>query len=233
VIWYICTCCSTRLYAPESQVGRLVACPISGARVRIPPGTPYREADWLAETSAEWVLACAGKRGSPRKRRLFAVASCRHVERLLPDLRDDTESRHALEVGERYADGEASLGELSRAETALGMDNLLDTLTATTAALFAVAHTVRYRPQPGVVLDWLDYALREDRQEEERQALCDLARDIFGNPFRPVTVDPAWLCANDHAARKVARPSMPTAPSATCPSSPTPSKRPAAPTSNC
>ena len=26
----------------------------------------------------------------------------------------------------------------------------------------------------------------------ERIAQCDLIRDIFGNPFRPVTVDPRW-----------------------------------------
>ena len=32
------------------------------------------------------------------------------------------------------------------------------------------------------------------RQERERQA--DLVRDIFGNPFRPVAVDPAWLAWN-------------------------------------
>jgi hypothetical protein len=27
----------------------------------------------------------------------------------------------------------------------------------------------------------------------ELTAVCDLIRDIFGNPFRPVTADPSWL----------------------------------------
>jgi hypothetical protein len=30
-------------------------------------------------------------------------------------------------------------------------------------------------------------------QMREEHAQCDLLRDIFGNPFRPVTADPAWL----------------------------------------
>ncbi len=34
---------------------------------------------------------------------------------------------------------------------------------------------------------------------------CDLLRDIFGNPFRPVSADPAWLSRNDGAVLKVAR----------------------------
>lgn len=33
----------------------------------------------------------------------------------------------------------------------------------------------------------------------------DLIHEIFGNPFRPVTVDPAWLAWNNHAIVKLAR----------------------------
>src|SRR5208283_1145027 len=28
--------------------------------------------------------------------------------------------------------------------------------------------------------------------DPERAAQCDLLRCVFGNPFRPVTIDPAW-----------------------------------------
>jgi hypothetical protein len=31
---------------------------------------------------------------------------------------------------------------------------------------------------------------------EERAVQADLVRDIFGNPFRPVTLDPRWLTSN-------------------------------------
>jgi hypothetical protein len=36
-------------------------------------------------------------------------------------------------------------------------------------------------------------AIREKGVAVERVRQCSLLRDIFGNPFRPVSVDPAWL----------------------------------------
>ena len=38
--------------------------------------------------------------------------------------------------------------------------------------------------------------------EQARQA--DLVREVIGNPFRPASIDPAWLTANDHAAARIA-----------------------------
>jgi hypothetical protein len=40
---------------------------------------------------------------------------------------------------------------------------------------------------------------------EERAGQCQVIRDIFGNPFRPVALDPAWLAWNDGAVRKMAQ----------------------------
>lgn len=34
---------------------------------------------------------------------------------------------------------------------------------------------------------------------------ADLVREIFGNPFRPATVDPSWLAWNDGAVPRIAR----------------------------
>lgn len=39
----------------------------------------------------------------------------------------------------------------------------------------------------------------------ERSANATLLRDIFGNPFRPVTLDRAWLAWNGHTIPKLAQ----------------------------
>ncbi len=37
------------------------------------------------------------------------------------------------------------------------------------------------------------YTLSSNRSEATEHYLATLLRDIFGNPFRPVTLDPSWL----------------------------------------
>lgn len=34
---------------------------------------------------------------------------------------------------------------------------------------------------------------------------CNLFRDIFGNPFRPVVIDPVWLARRDGVIVKIAQ----------------------------
>jgi hypothetical protein len=36
----------------------------------------------------------------------------------------------------------------------------------------------------------------DEIEAAERLAQCDLIRDIFGNPFLPVTAEPGWLTTN-------------------------------------
>src|SRR4051812_36057654 len=40
-----------------------------------------------------------------------------------------------------------------------------------------------------VRVSWNYSALSEER---ERTSYCDYLRDFFGNPFRPIALDPAW-----------------------------------------
>jgi hypothetical protein len=51
-------------------------------------------------------------------------------------------------------------------------------------------------PMVDAVADWGDKgddpATRAVLMDAERQAQCALLLDIFGNPFRPMTLDPAW-----------------------------------------
>src|SRR5262245_1907177 len=85
-----------------------------------PPATAggLTEEEWRAGTEPAELLGRLGKRVGGRQRSLFAVACVRRVWSRLGDPR----SRAAVEVVERYADGQASqaqLGEaLAEAETA-------------------------------------------------------------------------------------------------------------------
>ena len=45
----------------------------------------------------------------------------------------------------------------------------------------------------GTMADPLGNAIILAAAAAERAAQCALVRDIFGNPFRPVTADPSWL----------------------------------------
>jgi hypothetical protein len=69
------------------------------------------EAEWLACNDPKPMLALVRGKVSERKLRLFAVACCRNIWDLLRDKR----CRLAVEVAERFADGQATLEELTAA----------------------------------------------------------------------------------------------------------------------
>ena len=73
------------------------------------------ETQWLAAGDARQMLEFVWDKVSARKMRCFANACCRRIWHLMPDDR----SRTAVEVSERFADGEASRQELSRAQHAI------------------------------------------------------------------------------------------------------------------
>jgi hypothetical protein len=122
-----------------------------------------------------------------RKWRLFVCACCRRLWPLL-----EKRSREAVEIGERLADGRATHEEAQTAETeackvwseAKGPES--PSQTAGRVAQAAVAK-----------LDWqvvhsvVNFAAQATSLAEY-SAQCDLMREVFGNPFRPIVVD-AWL----------------------------------------
>jgi hypothetical protein len=153
-----------------------------------------------------------------RKLRLFGVACCRKMGRLISDSR----SLAAIEVAERLADGHALQEEVSLAEqdarqayeeafeawlsdrsgsqvivtperSALSAMLLLDRLADNYGQAGLCRHAVN--------TDAPDY--RTYRKRGQWQA--DVLRCVFGNPFRPMTINPAWLSWNDGTVRKVAR----------------------------
>jgi hypothetical protein len=72
------------------------------------------ELEWLRATDPDALLAFPGEQAGGRKRWLFACACCRRQWHLL----GQEESRRAVEVAERFADGRASDLERQRARAA-------------------------------------------------------------------------------------------------------------------
>ena len=176
------------------------------------------EQEWLEGSDPEEMLVGLDELGaSDRKARLFLCACCRRIW----DLFKDERCREAVEIAERYADGLASDDEIKEAqevadvvaeetdETGLPHFEKVAHEGSTNAAAFAVSDSVG-RPmtwEANSVAEWTVYALAgsssvDDRDQEakrladfddEVRGQCGLLRDIFGNPFHPTTVNPAWL----------------------------------------
>jgi hypothetical protein len=160
------------------------------------------EAEWLACSSPERMLRSIWETASDRKQRLFAVACARRLNHLAP-----VESSQRLEVAERFADGAGSVEELE-ASWNVGMNTRVlgaapapweaEDYTAaaagdaclreaSSAALWAM-NDGQFASDPNAKTD-LSGELPEGTEHHPQVRLL---RDIFGNPFRPVTFDPAW-----------------------------------------
>lgn len=137
---------------------------------------------------------------SARKLRLFALACCR---RIWPLIADET-CRRAIEVSERFADGQASEQELGIVYKRIAefADSLCGNEQEHTAwwVAKAAAHAAKTSSnQDHQWSDTLEVAVNSagaawcSSKTEEDIAQTNLVRCIFGNPFRPVTIHPAWL----------------------------------------
>jgi hypothetical protein len=175
------------------------------------------EADWLACTDPERMLDFLQERGNDRRLRLFAVACCRSVWGLLTDER----SRAAVEVSERYADGRATLIELVAARRRAvqatkrrgqgaawsaywaasrritgSLQNVCEAVGDATAPVAAgTAKAAGANQLAAWNADW----------SARRRDYVYFLRDIFGNPFRAVPVEPAWLAWSGGIVGKMAR----------------------------
>jgi len=197
------------------------------------------EQEWLeCKDPAKKLCLFRGRlrNGFNRKIRLFACACCRRIwDRFV-----DERSRMAVEVAERYADGEATDEELSTASIAASQAHreVFETIGKGGAciewAAEYAAHPIPFHGARNVI--WMaatsrSYEIRKKRPPEwddirlfpceitknsgplshelgkwkvkrlkepaatgaEKPIQMALLNDIFGNPFRPITVEPTWL----------------------------------------
>jgi hypothetical protein len=159
------------------------------------------EAEWLACSELEPILAFLKDKASQRKVRLYFSAGCRAIWPLIV-LRV---SQAAVEVGERFADCLATPRELFVASHDAEVDCLwpwYDELADSFKwdAAYLAWYTARIR----LLITKPEYEREPfgfDRMTTHTLSLTRnvswpgrwLIHDIFGNPFRPVTLDPSWL----------------------------------------
>jgi hypothetical protein len=187
---------------------------ITPERVRRWPIGKLSEPEWLTCSDPTRMLdfLVAGP-ASDRKLRLFACACCRRIWPLLPE----AGCRDAVGLAERYADGRATPEVLAAAAEALvelcdhyHFERLEGTLDATAFLAYTAASSTTSDDAPRRVPGQLDRYIpartwapagaaavnyrgaTPAAEAEEEAAQCDLLREIFGNPFRPVVVAPEW-----------------------------------------
>lgn len=172
------------------------------------------ESEWLTCEDPSQMLEAIRREASPRKLRLFACACVRRVWSLLAD----ESSQRAVEVAERYADGKANATELSLCEIAafevasqadLGT-TVSDPGWAARRAASRAANLDAYTAASGTAFGsllcaapWMfdaDGAVvhRGDpvAKQQARAEQCRLLREILGNPFQNLQLDPRWQTWN-------------------------------------
>jgi len=155
------------------------------------------EGEWLTSTDPKAMLDDLRGNASDRKLRLFACACCRHVR---PQTHhQDVED--AVGTAEQYADGLTTKVALKRARQGVrairhGIPASDGSRVLEWVALW-LAEVVASENAFGSVspeierLSGLGLLGRDNRPCEVRLLRC-----IFGNPFRPVSIDPVWQATN-------------------------------------
>ena len=167
-------------------------------------------------TEAEW-LSCefstpmlehlrANGLGSWRRRFLLAVACSRRVASVM-----SPEGLMALAVAERFVAGEATEAEREAAFDASGTAMSEAINLQTHKADYCAYRLVQLAKERAFPATWNDdyaawiaqtapeaFGWKGVKKWDEpvlfahRREIADWVRDIFGNPFHPVTFDPAW-----------------------------------------
>ena len=156
------------------------------------------EAEWLAATDPQPIKKFLAGKVSDRKFRLLHVAYCRTVWELLTDER----SRKAVLLLEDYAD-HLEREQLRREAEVLAMAAVPEVGDASDhsgdpARAVAIAASW-FRQNVSSVPYWefgigstASMVMHNDRQATGKLE-ADWLRHLFGNPFRPVALDPRWL----------------------------------------
>jgi hypothetical protein len=185
----------------------------SAERKIIEEKTPMTEGEWTASANLQKMLECVRARKATLARRLLNIVGVLHQQvskrqislvacacvRRLPYI--DPESSNAIWQCEQHADG-----LINKEEMAILHRNLSEAsgvwrpVRALVRCLFSAEGEVGFLRvieltnlfMGRIHQQWYSKPLTVARSEE---SICQaqLLRDIFGNPFCPVTLNPSWL----------------------------------------
>jgi hypothetical protein len=152
------------------------------------------EAEWLACTDPRLMLEFLGNKGSKRKLRLFIADGVKTLALIFEKDQEALADQEVLaEMHERVAEGQASEEDLERF-LVRNMPELWDH-RAPGGNLSSVWDTARTVVQERLKLLPLEKsaAVTMASRAAESADMCRVLRCIFGNPFQPVSLDPAIL----------------------------------------
>ena len=143
------------------------------------------EEEWLrcADLDAMFLALPGSLRWRDRKLRLFACGCCR----MIPEFMESEPDRESVELAELEVDGLGGGREYP--------DEIWDIRWYHRDAGESVARaisTFRAEMWNANDLNQADEAKRYEVLSHGGRQLASLLRDIFGNPFRPVSFSPAW-----------------------------------------
>jgi hypothetical protein len=166
------------------------------------------EANWMSQASAP-LLDFVRSHTNARKARLFA---CGWVRRRWTELEGLEHCRSAVLIAERFADGLASPEELRRACQAAYEDHCrhfgpelgligIDAVLAAEEDPWEFAknlysQSTEYYSVVPLVADLREQQALKEWIEAWHARCVSLVHDIYGNPFQPVAINPAWLSSD-------------------------------------
>jgi hypothetical protein len=170
------------------------------------------EQEWLACTDPKMMLEFLRGKASDRKFRLIAVACWRRVwhpltykqspdgveiaryvdENPLKYVETYKQRREAVKIAEQVADGLVS--DSTRQAVWEVVDRRLEQAVAESDFAWAVFVRDTQRPVSKDVIREILFIPERYATPQLSRDMCRLLRDVFGPlPFRPISIDPAWL----------------------------------------
>jgi hypothetical protein len=167
------------------------------------------EDQWLTSTDPKAMLEFLGPKANRRKLRWFAIGCCRLMsDNLHQYLLDE------LDLAEEFIAGKVTRQKLSRKHYHRASRGGYFVEEAAVAAALAPQERIFWGAgyasskatlcRPVRIIQDEKSPRYAEVHEAEKARHGALLRCVFGNPFRPVAVNPAWLAWNDATVRHLA-----------------------------